>query len=57
MKVALPIGILLASLALAFLVFASKDEIVERPEQATAPLVRTVLVEPVDHQFRVRAVA
>ncbi len=55
MKVALPIGILVASLVLALLVFASKDEIVERPQEVTAPLVRTVLVEPVDHQFRVRA--
>ncbi len=55
MKVALPIGILLASLGLALLVFASKDEIVERSEEVTAPLVRTVLVEPVDHLFRVRA--
>jgi len=55
MKVALPIGILLASLALAVLVFASREEIVERPEVAIAPLVRIVVAEPAEHRFWVRA--
>ena len=55
MKVVVPIGILCASLALAVLVLASKGEIVERSQKVMAPLVRTVLVEPVDHRFQVRA--
>ena len=55
MKIVLPIGILCASLALAVLVFASRDEIVERPQEVMAPLVRTVLVEPVEHRFAVHA--
>ena len=55
MKVVLPIGILCASLVLAVLVFASRDEIVERPQEVMAPLVRTMLAEPVEHRFEVRA--
>jgi RND family efflux transporter MFP subunit len=55
MKVVLPIGILLGSLGLAWLVFASKEEMVERSAGATAPLVRTLLAEPVDYHFQVRA--
>ncbi len=55
MKAALPIGILLVSLGLSVLVFASREEIVERPEAVTAPLVRTVLAEPTEHRFWVRA--
>ena len=55
MKIVLPIGILCASLALALLVFASKDAIVERPQEVMAPLVRMVLAEPVEHRFQVRA--
>lgn len=55
MKVVLPIGILVGSLGLAFLVFASREQSVERQQEAIAPLVRTVLAEPSDYRFEVRA--
>ena len=45
----------MVSLGLSVLVFASREEIVERPEAVTAPLVRTVLAEPTEHRYWVRA--
>ncbi len=54
-KVVAPVAILAVGAALAWLMFVLQEEIEPRPNDATAPLIRTVLAEPRTFQFRVQA--